>query len=148
MRVLVCGGRGYGEIPKSIPKFTWARTDAGRVAEYERSVLWSTLNALIPCPTAIIEGGATGADRHAREWAEHFGLKPETYKADWYPSGFGRLDRSAGPIRNQRMLDEGRPDLVLAFPGGTGTADMVRRARAAGVKVIEIANAPPPSKDA
>ena len=43
--------------------------------------------------------------------------------------------RSAGPIRNQAMLDEGRPDLVVAFPGHHGTADIVRRARAAGIKV-------------
>jgi len=31
------------------------------------------------------------------------------------------------------------PDLVLAFPGGRGTADMVSRARKAGVRVVEIA---------
>lgn len=43
--------------------------------------------------------------------------------------------KAAGPIRNQRMLDEGKPDLVVAFPGGRGTADMVRRAKAAGVPV-------------
>jgi len=35
------------------------------------------------------------------------------------------------------MLKDGRPDIVLAFPGGTGTADMMRRARAAGVRVVE-----------
>jgi hypothetical protein len=32
---------------------------------------------------------------------------------------------------------EWRPDLLVAFAGGKGTADMVRRARAAGVEVIE-----------
>ena len=42
-------------------------------------------------------------------------------------------------LRNQRMLDEGKPDLVVAFPGGRDTADMVRRARSAGVEVVEIA---------
>ena len=55
-------------------------------------------------------------------------------EADWAKHG-----RKAGPIRNQRMIDEGRPDLVVAFPGGTGTADMVERARVAGIRVIEIA---------
>jgi hypothetical protein len=39
-------------------------------------------------------------------------------------------------MRNQAMLDYGKPDLVVAFPGGKGTADMVRRARVAGVKVL------------
>lgn len=51
----------------------------------------------------------------------------------------GPLDRSAGPKRNQRMLDKGKPDLVLAFPGGDGTADMVRKAKSAGVPIIEVA---------
>jgi hypothetical protein len=36
------------------------------------------------------------------------------------------------------MLLEGKPDLVVAFPGGKGTADMVRRARKANVPVKEI----------
>jgi hypothetical protein len=36
------------------------------------------------------------------------------------------------------MLDEGKPDLVVAFPGGTGTADMVKRAELAGVKVVKL----------
>jgi hypothetical protein len=40
------------------------------------------------------------------------------------------------------MIDQGRPDLVVAFPGGRGTADMVRRARAAGISVIEIGATP------
>jgi len=55
-----------------------------------------------------------------------------TFDADW------KLGKKAGPLRNQRMIDEGRPDLVVAFPGGKGTADMVRRAEAAGVKVLKI----------
>jgi hypothetical protein len=44
----------------------------------------------------------------------------------------------AGPLRNQRMLDEGKPDLVVAFPGGGGTKDLVRRAVKAGVSVHEV----------
>jgi hypothetical protein len=48
------------------------------------------------------------------------------------------LGRKAGPIRNERMLTEGKPDLVVAFPGGRGTAHMTRLAREAGVEVVEI----------
>jgi len=55
------------------------------------------------------------------------------FLANWRTHG-----KAAGPIRNQQMLDEGRPHLVVAFPGGTGTADMVRRAKAAGVPVMEV----------
>jgi hypothetical protein len=36
------------------------------------------------------------------------------------------------------MLDEGKPDLVLAFPGGRGTANMMRQARERGVRVVEV----------
>jgi hypothetical protein len=46
--------------------------------------------------------------------------------------------RAARPIRNQRMLDEGKPDLVVAFPGGRGTTDMIRRAERAGVPVRQV----------
>src|SRR5262249_16770583 len=49
------------------------------------------------------------------------------------PQGeWDELGKKAGPLRNQRMLDEGKPDLVVAFPGGGGTKDMVRRAVQAG----------------
>ncbi len=57
----------------------------------------------------------------------------EAYPAEWNLHG-----RTAGPVRNRRMIEEGKPDLVLAFPGGQGTADLVRRARAAGIEVREV----------
>jgi hypothetical protein len=57
----------------------------------------------------------------------------DVYVAQWKKHG-----RAAGPIRNQRMLDEGKPDLVVAFPGGRGTADMIRRAERAGVPVQQV----------
>jgi hypothetical protein len=59
-----------------------------------------------------------------------------------YPADWAKHGRAASPIRNQQMLDEGRPNLVVAFPGGRGTADMVRRARSAGVEVIEVDKPP------
>ena len=72
----------------------------------------------------VIHGGARGADDLARQWGEiSVGIEGVEFRADWTAHG-----KAAGMIRNQRMLDEGRPDLVVAFPGGRGTADMVRRA--------------------
>lgn len=139
MRVLVCGGRGYGEVP------TWARPmspEHGRLllkAHDEVCHLYETLDDLAPRPTLIIHGAAKGADRHAKAWAESRGIEDLPFPADWYANGFGRLDKSAGPRRNQKMIDEGKPDLVIAFPGGRGTADMTTRARAAGIEVIEVA---------
>ena len=106
MRVLVCGGRDYA--------------DAQRV-EQELVALG---------PTEIAQGGARGADALAHAWAKARGVPVATYLPDWRSFG-----ASAGPLRNQRMLDEFRPDLVLAFHGGRGTADMVGRARRAGIEV-------------
>lgn len=82
--------------------------------------------------TTIVEGGASGADRACRVHALRCGLSVETYPADWSRGG-----RSGGPRRNQRMVDSGL-DLLVAFPGGRETADMVRRARAAGIPVEEV----------
>jgi hypothetical protein len=87
------------------------------------------LNALTP--SIIAEGGASGADRLAAIWAHDNDVRCETFPAHWSLHG-----RAAGPIRNQQMLDEFNPDVVLAFPGGRGTADMVKRAHAKGVRVV------------
>jgi len=89
-------------------------------------------NSLGPI-SSIIAGGARGADTMAKHLAHAWNVPFRMFKADWNKHG-----KAAGPLRNQRMLDEGKPDLVVAFPGGRGTADMVRRARAAGIEVREI----------
>jgi hypothetical protein len=111
MRVLVCGGRNYHE---GVSLFT--ALDAIRIDH----------DTLI-----IIQGGASGADQLAREWCVARCVPYINYPADWRTHG-----KKAGPIRNQQMLDDGKPDLVMAFPGGRGTADMVRRATDANIKVI------------
>jgi hypothetical protein len=81
----------------------------------------------------IIEGGAKGADAAAAAWARANGTGHEQYRADWATHG-----RAAGPIRNRKMLAEGRPDRVLAFHpdlgSSKGTKDMVSAAHRAGVK--------------
>lgn len=79
----------------------------------------------------LIHGAARGADTLAAEWAAARGVTAEAYPANWDLHG-----RSAGPIRNRRMLRKGKPDVVIAFPGGAGTADMIRQAKAAGVPGI------------
>ncbi len=70
----------------------------------------------------------------AREWAEARRVPVQTFRPDWK-----RFRRAAGPIRNKQMITEGKPDLVVAFPGGRGTANMVELARAAGVPVRLVA---------
>lgn len=112
-RVLVCGGRDYQDRERLF-------------------VVLDEHHARQPI-TVLIEGGADGADRFASMWAFEHEIDSDTFFAKWKVHG-----RAAGPIRNQRMIDEGRPDVVIAFPGGRGTADMMKRARAAGVEVIEV----------
>ena len=112
MRALVCGGRDYND----------------------KLMLWYELDFFGPPEiTEIISGMARGADSLAAEWATRFGFPLHKFPANWDRDG-----RAAGAIRNQRMLDEGKPDIVIAFLGGRGTADMVRRAERAGVRVHKV----------
>lgn len=125
MRVLVCGGRNYGMM-----------SQGREVATAQEERLHAVLDKLhveagITC---IIEGGASGADHLAHAWAAKNRVDHEQYPADW--ESFGSF---AGSRRNAQMLAEGRPDVVVAFPGGAGTRDMVKKARRAAVEVVEIA---------
>jgi hypothetical protein len=119
MNILVCGGREFDNLElleKILSPFFW---QPGKVS-------W-------------IFGDAKGADFLTRVWLKRMFRRGyaekyyQEFKADWKKHG-----PAAGPIRNQQMLDEGKPDLVVAFPGGRGTADMVLRAKLAGVPVIEV----------
>lgn len=86
-------------------------------------------------PSLVIEGEARGADIMARECAQELNIPFIPFPAQWKTLG-----RRAGPIRNQQMLDEGLPDMVLAFHNNIdkskGTKDMVTRANLAGIRVI------------
>jgi len=79
-------------------------------------------------PDTIIEGEARGADQRAAWWAFDNNVPCMRFPAEWKKYG-----KAAGPIRNKQMLDEGKPDLVLAFhddiENSKGTADMVEQAR-------------------
>lgn len=80
--------------------------------------------------SALIEGEARGADRLCAQWAERNNIPVARYPADWDAHGKG-----AGHIRNQQMINEGKPDAAVAFTGGRGTADMVKRLLGAGIPV-------------
>lgn len=111
MRVLVCGGRGF----------------------YDWRLLEKTLGELEI--TDVIHGAASGADMLAHQWAFYNTIRMHPYPADWEKYG-----KAAGPLRNKQMLDEGKPDLVVAFigPGSKGTRNMVDQAKKAGVPVKEV----------
>lgn len=84
----------------------------------------------------LAHGGATGADTAAGGWAWRHGIHCEPYpvsKQEW-----SELGTSAGPRRNARMLAQERPDLVVAAPGGRGTASCVEIARGMHIEVEEV----------
>lgn len=87
--------------------------------------------ALLSPDVTLVCGAATGADALCAELWESLGRPVERHPADW-----DRLGRAAGPVRNQQMIDSG-VGLLIAFPGGRGTADMIRRAHKSGVPVAE-----------
>jgi len=108
--VIVCGGRDYGDR-KARSRFLDRQHAERRI-------------------DLVVTGGAFGADALADQWAEARGIARAVFPANWKGEG-----RSAGHRRNERMLRICRPHRVIAFPGGPGTANMVERARAAGVEV-------------
>jgi hypothetical protein len=83
--------------------------------------------------TMVITGHALGVDRLAESWAAERGITVQSFPANWK-----RYGKAGGPKRNAYMLKVSRPDLVIAFPGGTGTAHMVTIARQAGVDIKEV----------
>jgi hypothetical protein len=88
------------------------------------------------CFDTVIQGDAEGADKLAKYWAIYTGVAHDDYSADWE-----RLGKRAGRFRNERMLREGRPGVVIAFPGGAGTRHMMSIAHAAGVNTILVNSA-------
>ncbi len=128
LTALVCGGRDYSDAATVITVLDNLRQEAANVSRRLH----------------LVTGGATGADALAERWARARGVPCRVYHADWDHYG-----RSAGMIRNQQMLDSEPVDVVIAFPGGRGTADMIRRAslRVADVRKIRasrLTGEPPP----
>ena len=90
MKILICGCRNY--------------SDYAKIKNYIKEKK-EQYNDLI-----IVQGGAKGADSLAKRACADLNIECREYKADWDKHG-----KSAGPKRNQQMLDEENPDLVVAF---------------------------------
>lgn len=110
MRIAVTGGRDY------------------RDEEYVNDVL-DALHKEDPI-VSLAHGGAKGADALAAKWGHKNKVLVIPFVAEWLLYG-GR----AGPMRNRLMLEKSEPDVLVAFPGGRGTADCVRQARKMGIRV-------------
>lgn len=111
MQIIVTGGRTFQDWQK-----VWLCLDA----LHERRPV-----------SKLIHGDARGVDNAAGAWARDRGISEIPIPALWSLHG-----RAAGPMRNQAMLDRYPAAVLVAFPGGRGTADMVRRAEQAGREVI------------
>ncbi len=109
MKLIVCGGRDFTKRDFVFDRLT-------RIYS-----LWNV--------TEVIQGGATGVDALAKEWAEQRGIPCTTVPAKWDEYG-----PKAGPMRNSEMAKMG--DLCAVFPGGKGTADMHTKARKAALHVF------------
>lgn len=98
MVLLVCGGRDF----------------------QDRNLVWRVLDSLLF--DELVHGGCrTGVDFFADLWAKNRGHRiVKVYPADW-----DRHGNRAGPYRNAHMLEDSKPNLVLAFQGGPGTLNMV-----------------------
>ncbi|MCW6550360.1 DUF2493 domain-containing protein [Yersinia ruckeri] len=106
MKVLICGGRDY--------------TDTYQFDEAMKMLTFT--------PTVIIQGGARGADALAAQWGKMKGISVVQIDALWDFYG-----KKAGSRRNQSMIEIMHPDYCIAFPGGFGTNDMVKRCQNAGI---------------
>ncbi len=116
-RVLVCGSRDFADRGLLDAKLDEVRERLGDI------------------PMRVISGAARGADRMAAEWAASNDVPCDEYAAEW-----DRYGKSAGYRRNERMLNEGRPHLVVGFPQGEsrGTRMMMDIAARARVAVEEV----------
>ncbi len=85
----------------------------------------------------LLHGGARGADQAIGRAAHQLGWRVQSLAAEWR-----RFGRCAGPIRNRQLLEQALTEaqahtspsfsasvLVIAFPGGPGTASLVQQAR-------------------
>ena len=112
-RIIVCGGREYRDaqtIGMMLARFRPSRGEA-----------------------VLVHGACRGADMTAAKVALAAGWTVEAHPAEVHIYG----SPQAFHIRNQEMVDAGA-DLLIAFPGGNGTADCTRRARKAEIPVATL----------
>lgn len=125
MKALICGGRRFKNREAAFAEFDRLRAELGitEIAEGGQRTYDREKRKLVG-----------GADYFAEQWAKERGIPCQTFEAEWR-----RWGGAAGQIRNQKMIDVFKPDVVIALPGEAGTMDMTRRARLEGIKVIELA---------
>lgn len=134
MRLLVCGSRDF----------------ESEVLVRQMIYNYYTTYLLLPDRRefTVIEGGAKGADSHAANYIDQLAANASEFKTtsgvfahEQYPADWEKYGKAAGPIRNKQMLEEGKPDYVLAFTNkpldqSKGTKNMVEQAEKAGIPIV------------
>ncbi len=85
----------------------------------------------------LVEGGALGADRLCRTWAEKRSVPFTTKEAEWEKHRRPFRKNPAGMIRNEEMLRQFNPNLLLAFEGGPGTEHCRKCASRLAIPVLD-----------
>lgn len=106
MVTLICGGRNFGDY-----------------AQFK-----AAMKNLPFTPSIIVQGGARGADLLAKLWAKENNVHCAEVQALW------QNGKSAGHERNAAMLLLG-VQYVIAFPGGAGTKNMIKKSEDMGLPV-------------
>lgn len=117
MRVLVCGGRDFVDVPK-----LWKFLDE---LDQQQEIV-----TVIDGESDDLTGPYVGADYWGHQWALARGRATIRQLANWKQYG-----RAAGPIRNGMMLKQHKPDCVVATKGGRGTLNMIEQATEANIPV-------------
>jgi len=98
------------------------------MATVERAMSDAALAGIVP--TEVVSGGARGADALGEAWARRRSIPVRVFEARWDEYGNG-----ASPIRNEEMASYGQALVALPSATSRGTRDMLRRARAHGLRV-------------
>jgi SLOG family YspA-like protein len=113
MRLLVCGGRHFEDaetVHRELTRLHWQKPIS-----------------------VLIHGSVTGVGIAAEAWARRYGIAVVRYPPNWELYG-----KKAEGLRSDFMLGDSRPALVVAFPGGRHTADLVQRSINARIAVLVI----------
>jgi hypothetical protein len=134
IRVLVTGGRDYTD------RETVARVLAHLADVYIIGVEPEEIVLVHGDCKRFNEDGSFDPDRSldqlAAQEAGDLGWQTEGHPAEWDLYG----PKAAGPIRNKYMVSLGA-NYCLVFPGGDGTKNCRRLAKAAGIPIIDIPEA-------
>lgn len=98
--------------------------------------VWKALDKFVERvgrPNLLVHGACRGVDSFADSWAKSRGVPVDPHPAEWVDAR-GRVDRRQGPIRNAKMVKLATHCLVIRRKISSGSEDLEKQAKRAGVK--------------